>query len=86
MLFLSIAIIVLTPILAEVIRYFVVANLKPDGVVHAVPSILDFVYSENRGVAFGLFQNATWLFIVLTSIVIVVFAFLLINLPFRWQS
>lgn len=79
MIILSIAIIVLTPILAEVIRYFVVANLKPDGVFAAIPSILDFVYSENRGVAFGLFQDGTVFFAISTSIVIIVAAIFLVK-------
>lgn len=79
MIFLYIAVIVIVPVLAEVIRYFVVANLKPDGVVNAVPSILRFVYSENRGVAFGLFQDGTIFFAVTTSIVIIVAAIFLIK-------
>ncbi len=79
MIILSIAVIVIIPILAEVIRYFVVANLKPDGVVHAVPSILDFVYSENRGVAFGMFQDGTVFFAITTSIVIIVAAIFLVK-------
>ena len=79
MVFLYIAIIVIIPVLAEIIRYFVVANLKPDGVVHAVPSLLDLVYSENRGVAFGMFQNGTVFFAITTSIVIVAFLILLIK-------
>lgn len=79
MIFLYIAIIVIIPVLAEIIRYFVVANLKPDGVVHAVPSLLDLVYSENRGVAFGMFQNGTVFFAITTSIVIIVAAIFLIK-------
>ena len=79
MIFLYIAIIVVVPVLAEVIRYFVVANLKPDGVVNAVPSILRFVYSENRGVAFGMFQDGTVFFAITTSIVIIVAAIFLIK-------
>ncbi len=79
MIFLYIAIIVIIPVLAEIIRCFVVANLKPDGVVHAVPSLLDLVYSENRGVAFGMFQNGTVFFAITTSIVIIVAAIFLIK-------
>ena len=79
MIILSIAIIVIIPILAEVIRYFVVANLEPDGVVHAVPSILDFVYSKNRGVAFGMFQDGTVFFAITTSIVIIVAVIFLVK-------
>lgn len=79
MIFLYIAIIVIIPVLAEIIRYFIVENLKPDGVIHAVPSLLDLVYSENRGVAFGMFQNGTVFFAITTSIVIVVAAIFLIK-------
>lgn len=79
MIFLYIAIIVIIPVLAEIIRCFVVANLKPDDVVHAVPSLLDLVYTKNRGVAFGMFQNGTVFFAITTSIVIIVAAIFLIK-------
>ncbi len=79
MLILSIAIIVILPILAEIIRYYVVANLASGGTVHAVPGVLDLVYSENRGVAFGMFQNGTLFFAITTSIVIVIAAIFLIK-------
>lgn len=63
----------------QITKLLVVQNVKPQGSVGFIPHLLDFVYSENRGVAFGMFQNATWLFIVLTSVVIVVFLILLIR-------
>lgn len=63
----------------QITKYFVVQNVKPQGSVGFIPHILDFVYSENRGVAFGMFQDATWLFVVLTSVVIVGFLILLIK-------
>ncbi len=79
MLILSIAVIVVVPVLAEVFRYFIVANLKPDGVFTAIPHVLDLVYSENRGVAFGMFQDGTVFFAVTTSIVIIVALIFLIK-------
>ena len=79
MIVLSIAIIVIIPVLAEVIRYFIIANLKPDGVVQAVPSVLKLVYSENRGVAFGWFQDGTIFFAITTSIVIILAAIFLVK-------
>ena len=77
MLFIYIAIIVVIPLLAELIRFFVVAELMGGGSVTAVPYILDLTYSENRGVAFGLFQNSTVFFAITTSIVIIIFGYLL---------
>ena len=79
MIILSVAVIVIVPLLAELIRHFVVTGLKPDGVVHAIPSVLDLTYSENRGVAFGLFQDGTVFFAVTTAIVIVTASILLIK-------
>ena len=75
--FLYIAIIAVIPVLAELIRHFVEAGLADGGSVTAVPGILDLTYSENRGVAFGMFQNSTVFFAVTTSIVIVLFSILL---------
>lgn len=72
-----IAVALILPIIAQIIRYFIELYVKPIGSVTAVPHLLDLTYSENRGVAFGLFQNGTVFFAVTTSIVIVVFAILL---------
>ena len=79
MLALYFGLVALVALIDQVTKYLVVQNVKPVGSVGFVPYVLDFVYSENRGVAFGLFQDATWLFIVLTSVVIVVFFILLIK-------
>ena len=78
MIILYIAIIIVIPAAAELIRLLVEQNLMDSGSVTAVPYILDLTYSENRGVAFGFFQNGTVFFAITTSIVIVVFAILLI--------
>ena len=79
MLALYFGIVALVVLIDQVTKYLVVQNVKPVGSVGFVPHVLGFVYSENRGVAFGLFQDATWLFIVLTSVVIVIFFILLIK-------
>ena len=79
MLALYFVIVALVIAIDQITKYLIVQNVKPQGSAGFIPHVLDFVYSENRGVAFGLFQDATWLFIVLTSIVIVIFLFLLIK-------
>ena len=79
MLFVSIAIIVIVPIAAELIRTLAVSRLDPHQSVTAIPGILDLTYSENTGVAFGLFQNGTLFFSITTSIVIVLLSILLIK-------
>ncbi len=61
----------------QLFKYLVVANIAPGETVTAIPYILDLVYVKNTGVAFGMFKDMRWIFIVLTSIIVVVFIFLL---------
>ena len=79
MIILYIAIIVIVPVLAEVIRSFILSGVKPVGTVTVIPGLFNLTYSENRGVAFGLFQDGTVFFAITTSIVIVAFLILLIK-------
>ena len=77
MLIIYIAIIVILPILAQAIRTVIESNVKPEGFITVIPGLFSLTYSENRGVAFGLFQDGTIFFAITTSIVIVVFSILL---------
>lgn len=77
MLIIYIAIIVILPILAQCIRTVIETNVKPEGFVTVIPGVFSLTYSENRGVAFGLFQDGTVFFAITTSIVIILFSILL---------
>ena len=77
MLIIYIAIIVILPILAQCIRTAVESNVKPEGFISVIPGVFSLTYAENRGVAFGLFQDGTVVFAITTSIVIIVFSILL---------
>lgn len=79
MIFLYIAIIILIPVLAEVIRGLIVGGVTPVGTVSVIPGLFNLTYSENRGVAFGLFQDGTVFFAVTTGIVIIVAAIFLVK-------
>lgn len=79
MIFLYIAIIILIPVLAEVIRGLIVGGVTPVGTVSVIPGLFNLTYSENRGVAFGLFQDGTIFFAVTTGIVIIVAAIFLVK-------
>ena len=74
-----IAIIVIVPIAAELIRELIINSVKPVGSISVIPGLFSLTYSENRGVAFGLFQNGTVFFAITTSIVIILFVILLIK-------
>lgn len=77
MLIIYIAIIVIIPILAQCIRTVVESDVKPQGFISVIPGLFSLTYSENRGVAFGLFQDGTVIFAITTSIVIIIFSILL---------
>ena len=75
---LYIAIIAVIPAIAVFLNIYTQAFTKA-GDVTLIPGILDLTYSENRGVAFGLFQNGTVFFAITTSILIIIFIILLIK-------
>lgn len=79
MIVIIVAVIVLLPVLAEIIRALIVSHVKPVGSVSVIPGLFSLTYSENRGVAFGLFQDGTLFFAITTAIVIVAFIILLIK-------
>ena len=72
MLILSLALIVLGVAGDQIIKYLVVENLKPNGVITAIPGFLQFVYVENTGAAFGMFDDFTMILTIITAICIVV--------------
>ena len=72
-------IIVAIPVISELIRIFIEGGVKNNGTVEVIPGLFSLVYSENRGVAFGLFQDGTVFFSIATAIVIVVFSIFLIK-------
>ncbi len=64
--------------LDQIIKYFVLQDLKPIGTVTVIPGLLELAYVENTGAAFGLFKNFMWLVVgvtVIATIVIIVLLF-----------
>lgn len=78
MLALSLIIAALTAIIDQIIKYFVSASLPDAGRVTAVPYLLDLVYVENKGVAFGMFKDMRWFFVAVTSAMILVLLYIMI--------
>ncbi len=38
---------------------------------HIIPGLLDFTYVQNRGAAFGMLANQRWVFLLLTTVIII---------------
>lgn len=66
-------------VIDQVIKYLVEQNLKPLGSINVIDGLFSLVYSENRGAAFGIFQNETIFFSVITVLMISFFMYLLIS-------
>ena len=78
MLILSLILIAVGVAADKAVKFLVVENLRPDGVLTAIPGLLDFVYVENTGAAFGIFGKYTWILSVVTAVLIVVVLFCLL--------
>lgn len=73
--FVALAIGVVLAAIDQIIKYFVVTDLKPVGTVNVIGDVFKLTYVENRGVAFGMFSGMQWLFIVLTIIMLAAIIF-----------
>lgn len=62
-------------IIDQIIKYFVSAYLQPVGSVSVIDNIFSLTYVENKGVAFGMFSDMRWIFVAITSILLVIIIF-----------
>lgn len=67
----SFIIAILIVVADQLIKLLVVNTIKVDGPVSILNGLVDFLYCENRGMAFGMLQNARWVFISFTFVVMV---------------
>lgn len=80
MVIISLILAVLIAVIDQVIKYLVVEYLEPVGKLEAIPNLLDLVYVENSGVAFGMFSDMRWIFVAVTGVVIIAFIFMLLKI------
>lgn len=73
---------VVIAVVDQIIKYFVSTYLAPVGSVNVIGDLFKLTYVENRGVAFGMFEDMRWVFIILTSALIGIIIYLLFNKKF----
>jgi signal peptidase II len=61
-------------------KFLVVTRLMPIGDYSVLSGLLEFTYVENRGIAFGMFQDQRWFFVVATSIIAIVVLFFIFKM------
>lgn len=66
-------------VIDQLSKYLVVLNLKDKPPMIIIDKYLNFYYLENRGAAFGMLQNKSWLFTIVTVVVLIV----LLNVLFK---
>ena len=78
----------LVALIDQIIKYFVITNLKPIGSVEVIPGLFDLTYVENRGAAFGMLEDARWVFIIFTVITTLALIYLVLSRKFtsKWFS
>ncbi len=54
----------------QLTKYWAKNALANGATVDFIPHVIDFVYVENRGAAFGILQDTRWLLIGLTVVVL----------------
>ena len=61
----------------QILKYIAAANLKDAGSIIVIPGLLELIYIENRGAAFGILQNQRWFFIIFAVTMILAFVYLI---------
>ncbi len=59
----------------QLIKYFIYAGLYPEGSIEVIPGLFTLQYVENRGAAFGIFQNGTLILSIVSVLFIALFVY-----------
>ena len=65
----------------QLTKFLAVKNLKNKADIPLIPNVLYFQYLENRGAAFGIFQDQKIFLVVLTSLILVGVCYVLWKIP-----
>ena len=57
--------------LDQISKYLVVSNMELHESIEIIPNIFRFTYIQNRGAAFGSFDQHRWVFLILSSVAII---------------
>lgn len=62
-------------------KLWAISALKDKAPIPLIQGIFELQYLENRGAAFGIFQNKQWFFLIITIIVVGVLLWFLVHIP-----
>lgn len=65
----------------QLTKFLAVQNLKGKRDISLIPNVLYLQYLENRGAAFGIFQNQKIFLVILTSLILIAVGYVLWKIP-----
>lgn len=68
-------------LLDQAVKRWAVVVLKPHGPIPLIPGVLELLYVENRGAAFGILQNRQWFFMIITAVVLLAMVWVYPRIP-----
>ena len=79
----AIIVAVLMIVIDQISKYLIVQNMTLGESVTVIPGLLDFTYTHNDGMAFGLGSGFRWVFIAVTLLVCGVLVFMMTKEDFK---
>lgn len=55
----------------QITKFLIASRFELGESVRVIPGLLDFTYVQNRGAAFGMLSNQRWIFLLLTTAIII---------------
>lgn len=73
--------VILLVVLDQITKYWARTSLQENGPIDVIKDVFSFEYTTNEGIAFGLFQNKFFIFVIFTIIILAALAFFYYRLP-----
>lgn len=74
-------IVLIVIVIDQISKLFIVKYLKPIGTIPIIRNFFHLTYVENKGAAFGMLQNKTFFFIIITIIVGTILVYSIVKIP-----
>ena len=81
----SVLLVIMLTAFDQFTKWLAVTKLKGNDAFVIIPKVFELRYLENRGVAFGMFQDQKWPILFFSGLIMVAIIFLLLRLPEGWK-
>lgn len=81
----SVMLVIILTAFDQFTKWLAVTKLKGNDAFVILPKVFELRYLENRGVAFGMFQDQKWPILIFSGLLMAAIIFLLLRLPEGWK-